>query len=286
MKTLIEKTKMLLEKEQKDNKILIRKTGKRKIVAFIGENTDGVYYAFGCPSQKGGYIAFNVESIDVAFDRIAENFTAITENTKIISNPLDIFTYKKVRSLCGVPTEEVKVLINALQRFEKTNDEELKNDLKENVLENFEFTEKEATILGLPKEWEQDEQPKSKLLNNPYGHYYTLCLSELGQAIYEEYKEFVAQKENLVPIQSPQITIDFAKEVKPEIKAEIKEQPQLKVEIVDYSEKAIAVIGDTKPIKEQLKKIYGRFNPKLKCGAGWIFSKKRMPELQTLIASL
>lgn len=33
------------------------------------------------------------------------------------------------------------------------------------------------------------------------------------------------------------------------------------VEIIDYSEKAIAVIGDTKPIKDQLKELGGRFNP-------------------------
>lgn len=38
------------------------------------------------------------------------------------------------------------------------------------------------------------------------------------------------------------------------------------VEIVDYSEKAIAVIGDTKPMKDELKAIGGRFNFRLKCG--------------------
>ena len=40
------------------------------------------------------------------------------------------------------------------------------------------------------------------------------------------------------------------------------------VEIIDYSEKAIAVIGDTKPIKDQLKELGGRFNSRLTCGAG------------------
>lgn len=48
------------------------------------------------------------------------------------------------------------------------------------------------------------------------------------------------------------------------------------VEIVNYSEKSIAVIGDTKCIKEQLKSIKGRFNPRLSCGAGWIFSVKQL----------
>ena len=50
-------------------------------------------------------------------------------------------------------------------------------------------------------------------------------------------------------------------------------------EIIDYSEKSIAVVGDTKDIKDSLKEIGGAFNPRLRCGAGWIFSKKKMAEL-------
>lgn len=46
-----------------------------------------------------------------------------------------------------------------------------------------------------------------------------------------------------------------------------------KINIIDYSEKAIAVIGDTKPIKEILRELGGRFNFRLSCGAGWIFPK-------------
>lgn len=66
-----------------------------------------------------------------------------------------------------------------------------------------------------------------------------------------------------------------------------KEKPTPKVDgltLVDYSEKAIALIGDTKSIKEQLKAIGGRFNARLSCGAGWIFSKKKENELKALLA--
>lgn len=56
------------------------------------------------------------------------------------------------------------------------------------------------------------------------------------------------------------------------------------IQIIDYSEKAIAVIGDTKPIKDQLKAIGGRFNFRLSCGAGWIFSKKQLPEVERLLS--
>lgn len=56
------------------------------------------------------------------------------------------------------------------------------------------------------------------------------------------------------------------------------QQPAAKAEglqMVDYSEKAVAVVGDTKPHAEKLKELGGRFNARLKCGAGWIFSKKK-----------
>lgn len=56
------------------------------------------------------------------------------------------------------------------------------------------------------------------------------------------------------------------------------------VEIVDYSEKALAVIGDTAAIKDTLKSLGGRWNAKLKCGAGWIFSKRKESELRAALA--
>jgi hypothetical protein len=54
------------------------------------------------------------------------------------------------------------------------------------------------------------------------------------------------------------------------------EQPKNTLQIIDYSDKAFAVIGETKPIKETLKALGGRFNMFLKCGAGWIFPKTKL----------
>lgn len=78
--------------------------------------------------------------------------------------------------------------------------------------------------------------------------------------------------------------------VKPEKVEEAKEVEAVTVEgleIVDYSEKAIAVFGDTKAIKEQLKELGGRFNPSLNYNgekrAGWIFSKKQADKVKELI---
>lgn len=57
------------------------------------------------------------------------------------------------------------------------------------------------------------------------------------------------------------------------------------VQIIDYSEKAIAVIGDTKPIKDKLKELGGRFNFRLSCGAGWIFPKTKLEEIENFLSA-
>lgn len=60
------------------------------------------------------------------------------------------------------------------------------------------------------------------------------------------------------------------------------------VEVIDYSEKSFAVYGNTKPIKDELKQLGGRFNMYLKASAGftfagWIFP---MSKKQQVLATL
>lgn len=57
------------------------------------------------------------------------------------------------------------------------------------------------------------------------------------------------------------------------------------VRIVDYSEKAIAVIGDTLPVKDMLRRLGGRYNARLACGPGWVFSKRREQEVRSALAA-
>jgi DNA topoisomerase-1 len=67
---------------------------------------------------------------------------------------------------------------------------------------------------------------------------------------------------------------------------EEEEEPKVKpnVKIINYSEKSIAVIGDTKPLKDTLKELGGRFNPNLtvsgKKTAGWIFGKSKLQKVK------
>ena len=58
--------------------------------------------------------------------------------------------------------------------------------------------------------------------------------------------------------------------------------------IVNYSDKSVAVFGDTKPIKDQLKQMGGRFNPFLvnpdtgQKESGWVFPVSKLAELKSL----
>jgi hypothetical protein len=82
------------------------------------------------------------------------------------------------------------------------------------------------------------------------------------------------------------LTLEFETEQQPE-----KEQPKPlpqgitpgKIQFIDYSEKAFAVIGDTKTIKDTLHNLGGSFNARLSCGPGWIFSKKRMEDVKAAL---
>lgn len=59
------------------------------------------------------------------------------------------------------------------------------------------------------------------------------------------------------------------------------------VRVVDYSDKAIAVVGNTYEIREELKSIGGKFNKFLKIDgetiAGWIFSKSKASDVSNLL---
>ena len=58
------------------------------------------------------------------------------------------------------------------------------------------------------------------------------------------------------------------------------------VTVCKYSEKAIAVIGNTRPFADVLRANGGRFNARLSCGAGWIFqATKRDTIIEALKAA-
>ena len=63
----------------------------------------------------------------------------------------------------------------------------------------------------------------------------------------------------------------------------------MSIQIVNYSEKSIAVLGDSKPIKDHLVAIGGKFNPSLTWKeervSGWIFVASKKEEVKKVLLS-
>lgn len=118
-------------------------------------------------------------------------------------------------------------------------------------------------------------------------------LELLNKELNKEYQmeDYVAEKENTASGLVHQRT--YKKDYSPELRTETKPAKKIKsavnvlsapvLELIDYSEKSFAIIGETKPIKETLKTLGGSFNGRLSCGPGWIFSKSKIDTVkQTL----
>lgn len=90
----------------------------------------------------------------------------------------------------------------------------------------------------------------------------------------------VAQKQAVAPKAEPKAAIKPKAEPKAKKEKEPTKKTTPKFQIVHYSEKCIALFGDTKPIKEELKALGGRFNNNLRPFGeesrvpGWVFPKK------------
>ena len=86
------------------------------------------------------------------------------------------------------------------------------------------------------------------------------------------------------------IKAEVTEVVRPSAKAKAEPKKTTpKFTLVDYSEKCIALFGDTKEIKDELKKLGGRFNANLRPFdeetrvPGWVFQKKCREDLLKLI---
>lgn len=62
------------------------------------------------------------------------------------------------------------------------------------------------------------------------------------------------------------------------------EVPTTDLRIIHYSDKCVVVVGNTKPKRDKLKSIGGKFNPWLKCGEGWVFPKYKEAEIRSVFS--
>lgn len=56
------------------------------------------------------------------------------------------------------------------------------------------------------------------------------------------------------------------------------------LQVIDYTEKAIVVVGDTYEIKDQLKANGGKFGRSWKCGPGWMFPKSKINAIEAILS--
>lgn len=118
-------------------------------------------------------------------------------------------------------------------------------------------------------------------------------LELLNKELNKEYRmeDYVIEKENTASVLIYQRTRN--KDYSPKLPTETKPVKNNNVavktisaqdlELIDYSEKSFAIIGETKPIKETLKSLGGSFNGRLSCGPGWIFSKSKINTVKQIL---
>ena len=69
-----------------------------------------------------------------------------------------------------------------------------------------------------------------------------------------------------------------------DVKAALKDEESPVIRIVDYSEKCFAVVGDTYPVRKQLKELGAwKYNKFLSCGAGWLFNNDKRAAVEAFI---
>lgn len=115
-------------------------------------------------------------------------------------------------------------------------------------------------------------------LKAEYGTYFDeLAEYEQNRKVYKKFSE--------LSLYTPPNKTDAKKTARPT--APSAEGQAGNISVIEYSEKAVAIVGEgTKKIKDELKKIGAKFNFRLSCGAGWIYPKSRINELTALLSSL
>jgi hypothetical protein len=88
--------------------------------------------------------------------------------------------------------------------------------------------------------------------------------TEYDRKLYTKVNEFIIKRNEVVTSQNSSVSNE-------------------KVQIQSYTDKSFVVLGrKTKEFKDELK-IYGRFNPHLKCGPGWIFSNRDKDAVEKIV---
>jgi len=113
-------------------------------------------------------------------------------------------------------------------------------------------------------------EKKFRFINNEYKNE----IPEIMEFVYNGYSSNKSDKTEITAfIKNTNKPTTEKKEV--ETKATVKVEPKVNynscIRVVEYSEKCFVIIGDTKPIKDILLSLGGKYNRFLTVGCGWVF---------------
>lgn len=120
----------------------------------------------------------------------------------------------------------------------------------------------------LPKPQAQETPPEATTAPTPELSQFTF-----DDLMKEQAPEFCAPQPFILPAMKP---------AEPQAQPEPTPAPEPLLKIVDYSDKSFAIVTAEKPSEEILNVLrqHGTFNKFLKCGKGWIFSKRHLPAIK------
>lgn len=185
-------------------------------------------------------------------------------------------------------------IAKAVREYAKTNDVLKECKFSITISRASMCQELNVYLMSAPKEVFVDTTKKSM----QGAHYHKEHLTTYGQLVIETITEYVQsynyddsdpytdyfnvnfyESINIGKWDKPFEVVALKKKVKMQSEAQ-----DVELAIMDYSDKAVVVIGTkTRELKDVLKMLGGRFNNRLSCGCGWVFSKDKQESVKLML---
>lgn len=156
------------------------------------------------PSYKTLLIGLRLKSLGKDNQKLDQSQQKPKLKQETLTNPIDIFIHKAGSTFRGIPKEELKAFLSALTRLKDSDEWERFNE--DGTLDFFDFTAKETDTLGIPDNYDRQNEPKTSLLTTQ-NYFGSLKLSKTGETILAAYEKFASKKENLKPVKTGQLML-------------------------------------------------------------------------------
>lgn len=185
-------------------------------------------------------------------------------------------------------------IAKAVREYAKTNDVLKECKFSITISRASMCQELHVSLMSAPKEVFVDTTKK----HMQGAHYHKEPLTSYGQLVIETITEYVQSYnyDDSDPYTDYfnvnfYVSINIGKwdkpfeVVAPKKKVKMQSEAQdVELAMIDYSDKAIVVIGTkTRELKDVLKMLGGKFNNRLSCGCGWVFSKDKQESVKLML---